>query len=659
MAQMLQNYDLKNGININDYIQGINLNEVIIFIAGLGNISNFWELFRQKKRLNLNSALTWQDSYIAIIDFNADNVIENAKKEYLQTKYKIDERTEAEITSAGFEIKPEKAIIRINGVDYSPHSKGINVVIFNRNKNCVINSFSCDTLNDRNLQIRLNLRWLTGRLDDTALKIQKTPRLWLEQKNLSAYINDLDLSDVIILIVAHNQSARYWNLWSAKETLGLKAVVDWQDSYIAIVDMANNFIYEDSSKGFIQYKYKVEGIEFDLSSAGHNLSPYESKILVNGTNYSLNNNGMNFAIYSRKSGIVEDWFSCDTLTDGTYKLNYPYTTFEKNLDRVKAGEKIANQFCSYDKSNFYIILNRHLGDAIFSLYGLKTFKELYSAENPLWDHALFEVNTNEVLYKDKTIKKLTIITTEAIAGIVRLYDFIDDILVLKKTDLDALEAYAASGLGFHKNIMQDVWVKNRLYGEDWNSNSDKARRFLYGIDEKVYLYGLPKRFKNTEMKITAKTIGITKLLLKSFQLDAEKTVILCPVARSSSMLDYSIWNNFVLWLKDKGFRIFTNVAGNEKIIDNTEALSVDIDILACMGKMGCRIIGVQCGLLEVLASLNLPLVCISVIKNANDRRFSHCPENKEVFNDSNGVTYLRIEHFEEDYVLKLLKDNFH
>ena len=661
MPKEIRNISMQNGININidEYFKTVNLKEVVVFIAGLGNIYNYWNQFDQKTRMRLQAEIGWKDSYIAIIDLGADKVKELSGQEYLQTEYKINAKTAAEITSAGINVKPEKAIIRINGVDYSPHAKGINVVVFDRNKGCVVNSFSCDSLNDQNLRIRLNLRWLTGRLDNIALKEQKTPGIWNKKTNLNEYIQNLDLEDSIIFIVSHNQSARFWNVWLGKALLGLKAVVDWRDSYIAVVDRSHNFVYENSSVGFIQYAYESDGIHFELSSAGHNLSPHDSKILANGTNYSLNNTGMNFVVYSKKSHSITEWFSCDTLTDASYALRYPQTTFSENLERVRAGESIANKFCSYDNSNFYVILNRHLGDAIFNLYGLKTFKELYSAEAPLWDHALFEVQTGEVLYKEKAIKKLIVITTEAISGIVRLYDFIDDILILKKADLDALEAYAASGLGFHKNILQDVWVKNRLYGEDWNSNSDKARRFLYGIDEKVFLYGLPRRFINAEMSITPKTAEITALLIKSFRLDIKKTVVLCPVARSSSMLDYSVWDKFVLWLRKKGFQVFTNVAGNEKILDGTEALSVDIDVLACMGKMGCRIIGVQCGLLEVLASLNLPLVCISVIRNANDKRFSHCPENKEVLRDVNGVTYLRIEHFEEEYVLKLLEENFH
>ena len=53
------------------------------------------------------------------------------------------------------------------------------------------------------------------------------------------------------------------------------------------------------------------------------------------------------------------------------------------------------------------------------------------------------------------------------------------------------------------------------------------------------------------------------------------------------------------------------------------------------------------------------ITVLSVIKTARDGQFAKNRGAINEVNHINNITYLRIEHFEEDYVLKLLMDNFH
>lgn len=138
-------------------------------------------------------------------------------------------------------------------------------------------------------------------------------------------------------------------------------------------------------------------------------------------------------------------------------------------------------------------------------------------------------------------------------------------------------------------------------------------------------------------------------------------ILLCPVAQSSSMLDYDLWRKFADILSRKGFTVYTNVFGKELTVDGTQALRVGIDEVACLGSMGCKIIGVQSGLMDVLLWVcPKQLTILNVIKNNMDKQYALSRNaTKEVNIQPNGSTYLRIEHFEEEYVLKLLEDNFH
>ena len=144
-------------------------------------------------------------------------------------------------------------------------------------------------------------------------------------------------------------------------------------------------------------------------------------------------------------------------------------------------------------------------------------------------------------------------------------------------------------------------------------------------------------------------------------IDPIHTVIICPISRSSSSLPKVIWEKFAQYLYSLGYEVFTNIGIGEAPIENTKSLVVDVDVVVCLANRGAKIVGVQCGLIDILVWSNSPnLLIASIIKNEQDRAFAQVSKAlQEVNKKPNNVTYLRIEHFEEDYVLKLLMDNFH
>ena len=336
--------------------------------------------------------------------------------------------------------------------------------------------------------------------------------------------------------------------------------------------------------------------------------------------------------------------------------------FEQRLEQLKKGKVLAYKHCVVNDKVFYMVVNRHLGDAIRNFKALKAIKMYYGIEAEKY-HFVKGDNLTNAIKKKKSIEKIVILTTPSIYGIARLFsEYIDDIIVLPKDELENLELYAVSGCGEHKNIICDSNVEVRVK-KNWTTDEGEfVRTKMFGFGDLNWDVCLPKDMKQYfgTMKIDEKTVQETNLIINKLGLNKTNSVIFCPKAQSSGMLEEKIWDQFSELLQKKGFVIFTNVHGAEKPINGSKALNVGVDILVCLASCGYRIIGVQSGLIDVLVEAQPQnLTVLSVIIKAYDRQCANYRGAVNEVNHINGVTYLRIEHFEEDYVLKLLMDNFH
>ena len=138
--------------------------------------------------------------------------------------------------------------------------------------------------------------------------------------------------------------------------------------------------------------------------------------------------------------------------------------------------------------------------------------------------------------------------------------------------------------------------------------------------------------------------------------DAEDSLVLSPYSKFSSMLDGTVWTKIVQALQGRYQKIYTYVNWGENAVPCTETLRTDIDILACLSARGCKIIGIHGSNTDVISKVAPQnLICFSVIKNDKDREYAKA---RKVLYEVNylpsGAIYLRLEHFEEDYILRLL-----
>lgn len=344
-------------------------------------------------------------------------------------------------------------------------------------------------------------------------------------------------------------------------------------------------------------------------------------------------------------------------------INHKYI-FESKVDfklsKFWDGYKLANKICSYELNILYVIVNRHIGDSIRYLRCLKYIKDYYSGSSS--ECHFNEKNIeNKLFKKKKKIDVVHVITKSPLDGVARLYEGIDAITVLDKNDLLQLEYYAASGLALHNNIVCDEDAKRQVLGK-WDTDEGAyTRALMFGITDFMWDICIPKSIKFTQMRISAETEKMTNNLIWREGINIDQTIILCPYAQSSSCVGSEYFNKYVENLVKNGFTFYTNVSGNEDAIAGTKPLYVSVDILACLAKKGVRVVGVQSGIIDVISAISPKnLTVLFLIKTSNDRQYAI---NRNAINEvtkvGDNITYLRIEHFEEDYVLKLLMDNFH
>ena len=78
-------------------------------------------------------------------------------------------------------------------------------------------------------------------------------------------------------------------------------------------------------------------------------------------------------------------------------------------------------------------------------------------------------------------------------------------------------------------------------------------------------------------------------------------IVLMPYANSTEMIPASFWTTFAALLKEKGYRVFSNIAPNEAPVEGTEPLQIPLDEVpyACEGCGGC--IAIRSGVCDLLA----------------------------------------------------------
>ena len=118
--------------------------------------------------------------------------------------------------------------------------------------------------------------------------------------------------------------------------------LSYNDSFLAIKENGQ-VVYEASSNQRLVYNGQMRnGIPYTVTSCGWRLGS-ESKIIINGSNYSQNSRGINIVVYDNVSGLVLDRVSFDTYAGNQRAERTVYTDlreYEEYLMRLDAENGI-------------------------------------------------------------------------------------------------------------------------------------------------------------------------------------------------------------------------------------------------------------------------------------------------------------------------------
>lgn len=214
------------------------------------------------------------------------------------------------IISAGNKVG-NNASIKVRGEEYSLNSRGLNIVVFDKNDELSTFAASIDTystgiiISDETKQKYSD----AVELYDQSTKLKET----YKGGNLFGFLADfLSDTDNMVLIVAKDEASS--KLDAADRTAlaqyGLVALAElgFRDPYVACLD-ANGVIFEQ--KGTPDQVVTCEDDAFNLYSAGYNAGNHTS-IRINNREYSLNSRGLNLVVYNRARGEVVGQITFDS-----------------------------------------------------------------------------------------------------------------------------------------------------------------------------------------------------------------------------------------------------------------------------------------------------------------------------------------------------------
>ena len=100
-----------------------------------------------------------------------------------------------------------------------------------------------------------------------------------------------------------------------------------------------------------------------------------------------------------------------------------------------------------------------------------------------------------------------------------------------------------------------------------------------------------------------------------------KAVIFSPYAKSVTSFPEAVWEQIVACCTDRGYQCFTNVAGEEKPLPGTEAISPRIAEMKSVVERAGTFVGIRSGLCDVIRSVNARKIALYPDYNYSDTKW--------------------------------------
>lgn len=119
----------------------------------------------------------------------------------------------------------------------------------------------------------------------------------------------------IIVITVKDSANVHYGKFTNRKLYHLEKNLNFRDSLIAVIDMKNNFVYENVSNTLINGTYQVKDNYIDIVSAGYKTGNVSS-VKVKNKEFSLGKRGLNVVIFNQKLRCI-DSFYVDSYEDKT------------------------------------------------------------------------------------------------------------------------------------------------------------------------------------------------------------------------------------------------------------------------------------------------------------------------------------------------------
>lgn len=274
--------------------------------------------------------------------------------------------------------------------------------------------------------------------------------------------------------------------------------------------------------------------------------------------------------------------------------------FDTQFQDYEKGFLLAQKYCDPNPNIHYLIQNRHVGDSMRNLKILKAFKNYYSGSETLhFQEEYFGGKDVPTFRRDRIVEKVVIVTTSLLSGVARLCEDVDEIIVLTKDELYSLDKYSMLQSKMHQN----------LHPDELNGYLNHYLFLMYGtgcLSQQMMAPPESVRRFASDFSVSEKSLDEAQKFLETLNMPTNKILILVSFARSSPSLAQNELQKLIDYSKKNGDQVFTNCGPHEEPLEGTDRLYVSVDIFAALIKLGCKVVGVQCGLVDVIVWLDDP-----------------------------------------------------
>ena len=164
----------------------------------------------------------------------------------------------------------------------------------------------------------------------------------------------------------------------------------------------------------------------------------------------------------------------------------------------------------------------------------------------------------------------------------------------------------------------DAMIQSVIYTQDENCFiAHQDRPYVVNLSKALYVkripleqiyccgvYGLPVG------TVPAKTNANKHIYKEIASIPEGTAVIFSPYAKSVTAIDHNVWEEAVNYYTGAGYKCYTNVIGDEKPLDGTEAISPSLLEIQSVVERAGTFVGIRSGLCDILREVNAKKIAL-------------------------------------------------